>query len=557
MQVGHIPDAQVDVREMLRRAIYERAVLLGNGVTFDFRDLLTQARYARAAGQLMWPLIKPFNPEVLVGPGYGAAPLLYAIAMAALEDGVDLSILMVRGERKDHNRKRWVEGAPCADGARAVMIDDFLGRGSAVPLVEEALAADNLSPNICALAVLFDQWRPLGSRQLSVGKFPVVSAFKRHDIGLTRDCYDAKPPLMQGASPAFIGMLAWWRFDLNGYFKHPVKCAPVIADNAVFVGDDQSRVWRFDARTGEAVWRYDSLAKPYKAIVQQLQHVDSSLVFGCYDGTITRLNANDGSIIWRWRIGSHVHATPVVDLPNQRLYINAEQDNFGDEAFGYLHCLDWQTGRILWSHTHASWPPATAAYSAKHGVVISTCNDRSVICVDADSGTLRWQARSRGLVRGKPGLTDDCVLIATEAGFLQSFDIETGELLRSRRHGKGLQHQFLHVSDSVAYVLDDTSHLVAFNVDDLSIRWMSKFRSPGVWTPLQFDKHLVVLSREGQLAVLDPQREIKLWEGNVGGEFRQPPALGYVDGTPMLVAASHHSGLKAFKVDPFYSEQRQ
>ena len=180
-----------------------------------------------------------------------------------------------------------------------------------------------------------------------------------------------------------------------------------------------------------------------------------------------------------------------------------------------------------------------------------------MICVDADSGTLRWQARSRGLVRGKPGLTDDCVLIATEAGFLQSFDIETGELLRSRRHGKGLQHQFLHVSDSVAYVLDDTSHLVAFNVDDLSIRWMSKFRSPGVWTPLQFDKHLVVLSREGQLAVLDPQREIKLWEGNVGGEFRQPPALGYVDGTPMLVAASHHSGLKAFKVDPFYSEQRQ
>lgn len=74
--------------------------------------------------------------------------------------------------------------------------------------------------------------------------------------------------------------------------------------------------------------------------------------------------------------------------------------------------------------------------------------------------------------------------------------------------------------------------------------------------PIFFGRHLVVLSQEGHLAVFDPQSELKLWEGSVGGDFRQPPALGSVDGIPMLVTASHHSGLKAFKIHPHYSEQR-
>lgn len=556
IQTGYIPDAQQHSWEMLRRAIYERAVLLANDVTFDFRDLLTQARYAKAAGCLMWSLVKPFDPEVLVGPGFGAAPLLYATALAALEDGIDLAILMVRGERKDHNRKRWVEGARCPDGARAVMVDDFLGKGSAVALVEEALAADKLSPNICALAVLFDQWRPLGSRQLSVGKFPVVSVFKRHDIGLTRDCYDAKPPAMRGSAPPFIDIPAWWRFDLNGYFNHPLKCAPVIADNAVFVADDQSRVWRFDAQTGEAVWCYESLTKPYKAIVQQLQYVDGSIVFGCYDGTVTRLNASDGSIVWRWRLDSHVHSTPVVDLQHQRLFINTEQDNHGGDAFGHLYCLAWSDGKALWNHTYASWPPATVAYSTEDKVVVATCNDKSVICVEAHSGTILWQANSKGLVRGKPAVAKDRVLVATESGHLQSFDLHTGAELQSRRYGKGLHHQFLQVKDDIVYTLDGASHLIAFDIADFAIRWMSTLRSSGVWMPIFFGRHLVVLSQDGHLAVFDPQSELKLWEGSVGGDFRQPPALGSVDGIPMLVTASHHSGLKAFKIHPHYSEQR-
>jgi len=539
--------------EMLRHEICNRGILLTDKLTFDLRELLTVGKYLQAAGRLMWQQIKPFQPELLIGPGFGAMSLLYSITLAALADGVNLSVLMVRDQRKQHRRKRWIEGAHYPGNTRAVLVDDFIGRGSGIDLVEEALAADKRVLNICAAAVFFDHWSMPGSRQLSVSKFPVVSLFKRHDIGLSRDCYDAQPPAMLGNAPPLVGSPLWWRFELNGHSAHPSKCAPVIADNAVFVADDRSRVWRLDGNTGETVWQYDSLGRPYKGIVQQLQHADGSLVFGCYDGTITRLNANDGEIVWRWRPDSHIHATPTLDLRGQRLFINTEQEGHGI-PFGHLYALDWATGKVIWQYRQAYWPPCTAVYHERFNAVLACANDKSLICVDADTGTLRWQVRTRGLVRGKPGICGNTILVATESGHLQSFDIASGELLHSRRHGRGLRHQFLHTDESAAYVLDDMGHMSVFNVDDFRYLWVSKLRAAGVWTPLPLHQHLVVLSRQGQLAVLDKQRQIKLWEGKIGGHYQQPPAIGKINGRPMMVAASNNSGLKAFLIHSFYDQ---
>lgn len=49
--------------EALRRQIYARAMHMGTHLSYDFRELLTDAANARSAGQLMWQLVKPLAPR--------------------------------------------------------------------------------------------------------------------------------------------------------------------------------------------------------------------------------------------------------------------------------------------------------------------------------------------------------------------------------------------------------------------------------------------------------------------------------------------------------------
>ncbi|WP_219211625.1 outer membrane protein assembly factor BamB family protein [Variovorax boronicumulans] len=520
-----------------------------DGLSFDFRELLTDGANARQAGALMWALIRAFQPQVLVGPGFGATPLLYGIAAAALDDGINLQILMVRDQRKDRNQKRWVEGnRRVAEGKRAVFVDDFMKSGSAWPLVQKALSAEKVTLDVHAIALFFDMWEPLGSRQLAISRAPVVSLFTRHDIGLSRDCYDAVPPLMRGEAPAFIAdRPRWWRFDLHQSAQYPTKSAPVIVDDGVLVADDRSQLWRHDLKTGEIEWMTPSLERPTKGIVQLPQVVDRTVVFGCYDGTVTRLDVATGEVIWRRKIDSSIHATPSIDAVRRAVTINTEQWNRGQPK-GHLQCLDLDTGRLLWRHAHAWWPPGSTLLCAEERLIVAPCNDQTLVAVDATNGALVWQVRTHGIVRGRATQAGAYLLIATERGYLECRSVAGGALHWRARYGKGLWHQFPLVVGDAVIVLDGKWHVSAFDLHTGVLRWLGRLRSPGCWQAVACGPYIVVLSTQGHLAVFCPRREVKVWEGRLPGTFHQPPAVH----GGSLVAASNTAGLLAYDIHPFY-----
>lgn len=536
--------------ERLRKEICGRAMWFEDEPTFDFRRLLTHATIARDAGRLMWEAVRSFRPQVLVGPGYGATPLLYAMATAALDDGHTVRVLMVRDKRKEHHQKRWVEGdTDDLHLTRAVLVDDFLKGGSAVALVREALAADGIDIHIAAVAVFFDMWTPLGSRQITVSQMPVIPLFTRHDIGLSRDCFDARPPTMAGSRPPLIAERPrWWRFDLHRTATPGPKSAPLIHDGAVFVADDRCTIWKHDIASGDVLWSAPGPAQPRKGMVQLLQWADGSLVYGAYDGTVTRLDATSGIVLWRWKIDSSVHSTPWTDASSSRIFVNTEQWNEG-RPIGHLQCLDWRTGRVQWKLQHAWWPPGSPVHDSTHDVVYATCNDSTLVAADASCGKVLWRVPTKGLVRGRPCAAGDKVIVATELGWLQCFAAEDGRCLWSVRYGRGLWHQMPVLYRDQLLILDGKGHFSAFALDGGRLLWTSRLREAGCWRPVIWGRYAAVLSTGGQLAVLDLHEQVKLWEGRIPGRYRQPPHISQ----GVLAAASNDSGLLAYDLNDFYA----
>jgi hypothetical protein len=96
---------------------------------------------------------------------------------------------------------------------------------------------------------------------------------------------------------------------------------------------------------------------------------------------------------------------------------------------------------------------------------------------------------------------------------LHCLDTATGELIWTRRYGQGLWHQFLVADETSVFVMDGKWHFTAFDLDSGATRWLGRLRSPGCWQPVWCGAFLAVLSRQGHLAVFDPARELKVWEG--------------------------------------------
>jgi hypothetical protein len=133
---------------------------------------------------------------------------------------------------------------------------------------------------------------------------------------------------------------------------------------------------------------------------------------------------------------------------------------------------------------------------------------------------------------------------------LDCLDAVTGECIWSVKYGQNYWHQFVQVIDDCVLVFDGGWHFIAFDLTTGQLRWISRLRSPGCWAPIAYGPYHVVLSRQGHVAVFYTEQQVKVWEGQIPGEYHQPPAVA----SGKLVAASTRSGLIAFDIHPFYDK---
>jgi outer membrane protein assembly factor BamB/orotate phosphoribosyltransferase len=510
-------DMIVKPLEELRAHILDKGLVFGEyapgkrvRMMVDTREAMLDGGFLSSAGYYLWQKIKKYNPEVLIGTGYGSINVMLAIQISAEQEGYKLQTLVNREVRKTRNRERLVEGPRPKLGSRAVYVDDLINNGTTIEKTKKALVEEGISVEIVAAAVVFDFWKFGGSRRLEVLGTPVERLFKRHDFGDTRE---------DSQNPKVTKDIAWRHLAHNQWWNEWGKPAPKIAGNRVYFGNDRHQAYCHDLDTGEIIWSYQGpTPSRQKGLGAAIEVVDGYAYISSYDGSLVKIHAETGEIVWKRHLDMFLHSVPYIDLARGQLYIGTEGGI--QNARGDIVCLDLVTGTRKWTHPTKQVVPA--APNLIFDMVICGSNDANVYALDPNTGKSIWVLENLGEVKGRVNYINDTILISNQTGKLFGVS-KHGEILWTRNCGTSTHHQYLpvHRELGMVYIINRDGMVLAYN-ETGNLKWARRLRAEGLWNITLQGNELMTLTVQGHLDLIDPATGTKKASESVGTRVRCP-----------------------------------
>jgi outer membrane protein assembly factor BamB len=275
--------------------------------------------------------------------------------------------------------------------------------------------------------------------------------------------------------------------------------APAITTSGIYAAARDGTLMRLDAATGRVVWRV-SAGRPLSAGPGA---GDSLIAVGTDKGEVLAFDA-DGKALWTARISSEVIAPPRV---SGKVVIVFSGD-------GRIYGLAAADGKTLWVDQRTN-PPLTVRNAAggavwREGLLVGTAGGR-LLAIDAQTGTIAWDgtvATPKGAteleriadVTSLPYVDDKEVCAAAYQGRVACFDIVRGTLHWTRDVSSLAG---VTADDQRLYVVDDKGAVQAFDRSNGASIWkqeiLAKRRIGG---PQLIGDEIGVVDVEGYLHLL-------------------------------------------------------
>ncbi|MFI3241786.1 MAG: PQQ-binding-like beta-propeller repeat protein [Alphaproteobacteria bacterium] len=247
----------------------------------------------------------------------------------------------------------------------------------------------------------------------------------------------------------------------------PIRIAPTVNNNRVFVQTVDNLLVCLDADSGEEIWRHQAAtnntilvggAAPTYAANEDI------LVVAFSTGQVQAFKASTGSILWSDFVinvrGADaissintIKANPVID--GQVLYVIAHNNVFV--------AIDLKTGQRIWEKNLGSTNQPWVA----GGLVYVLTNDLNLLAIEASSGKTIWttkipnkDADDRGVVATGPVLTQNRLLVATSNGYVFSISPYTGKVLGYIRTSDGIEVSPVVANKAVIFTTKDADLVV-------------------------------------------------------------------------------------------------
>jgi outer membrane protein assembly factor BamB len=223
------------------------------------------------------------------------------------------------------------------------------------------------------------------------------------------------------------------------------------------------------------------------------------LYFGTKAGDVWALNADDGTVLWRFEADGAVWSKPAVT--DDAIYVTSmdgvlhKLDRDGNEQWSFaspgagvasnptvvgdsvyfgsfdkkLYAVSTDDGAMRWSVDGDNWFWGTPAVG--DGVVYAPNLDGRVYAVREDDGSSVWEFDAGAPVRSAPALVEDGLVVAARDGDVFKLDLENGQpvggpviidsTIESNLTTDGEGRVFVVPRDATLYVIDATGNLTA------------------------------------------------------------------------------------------------
>lgn len=232
-------------------------------------------------------------------------------------------------------------------------------------------------------------------------KYDVTKKFTRPDYSINQQ---------------FNKTVAAWTYSSEAN----IISTPAIADDKIFVGNQNGVMTCFNLKDGKEVWNY----KTGGAIFSSPAVSKGLVVFGAGDGFVNALDVKNGKLKWQYKAGAAVLGSPLIN--GDTVFIGASDDSFV--------ALNNKNGKLIWKFSGLDGPVVSTPLLYE-GKIIFGAWDRNLYSLNSATGELFWKWNNGSTVRNFspasciPVAVDGVVYVVAPDRYISAIDATTGKAL--------------------------------------------------------------------------------------------------------------------------------
>lgn len=165
--------------------------------------------------------------------------------------------------------------------------------------------------------------------------------------------------------------------------------SPVVAGGRVYCGNNDKKLYCVDAATGKRIWAFatQDLVESTPAVAQ------GAVLFGSFDGKLYCLDAATGKERWKFATGPRIDGFAGIEDVKQGVDSSAcvvEGRVYFGAWDGKMYCVDFQTGKEVWS-AQTKGPVHFCSPALADGRVFLGTADGTLHCWEATTGRVVWE----------------------------------------------------------------------------------------------------------------------------------------------------------------------